>query len=157
DNLGATGTSTPVTFVVNAPPTVSLDSVVQTDPSTVTISASASDVDGTISRVDFYDHGMYLGTVTQAPYTYLWANGVASDAAVSVIAYDNVGAAAVVSQLPKDNPLPCTWTLYLPLPAAGVLYPVNSNVVLSASVSSRVCQGEPPSVIDHVEFYDGSV
>ena len=46
-------------------------------PATISISANASDSDGTISRVDFYQGATLLGTRTAAPYTITWS-GVAA-------------------------------------------------------------------------------
>jgi beta-glucosidase len=57
----------------------------------ITINATASDTDGTITRVEFYEGANYLGQDTSAPYTYLW-NSV-TDGCYTLIAkaVDNVG------------------------------------------------------------------
>ena len=55
----------------NQPPTIALTgpdtSVSYTAPANVTISADASDADGTISSVDFYQNGTLLGSVSTPP------------------------------------------------------------------------------------------
>jgi hypothetical protein len=92
DNLKVTQSGT----TTNQPPTVTLTSPTNgssfTVPATVTVSASASDADGTISKVEFYNGTTLLYTDTAAPYTYTWSSVAAGTYAVKAIAYDNVGA-----------------------------------------------------------------
>jgi hypothetical protein len=61
----------------NAPPTVSITSpadntVFPLAPVDITITASASDSDGSIVKVEFYADGVLLGEDTTAPYTFAW-------------------------------------------------------------------------------------
>ncbi|MGH7752605.1 MAG: Ig-like domain-containing protein, partial [Gemmatimonadales bacterium] len=72
DNAGDQTLSAAVAITVNAQPTVSITSpasgtVVQA-PGAVTLTASASDSDGTVTRVDFYRDGILIGTDTSSPY-----------------------------------------------------------------------------------------
>src|SRR5690606_37803385 len=64
--------------VPNDNPTVSLTSPLTTDvftsPATVTISATASDTDGTVSKVEFFSGTTKLGEATSTPYTLEWTN-----------------------------------------------------------------------------------
>ena len=63
--------------MVNTPPAVSITSSANgasfTGPA-ITITASASDSDGNVSRVDFYSGTGLIGTATSAPYTINWNN-----------------------------------------------------------------------------------
>lgn len=64
------------------PPLVGITSPAQNSffmavPATINISASASDSDGMVVRVDFYSGSSLLGTATAAPYTFTWS-GVSS-------------------------------------------------------------------------------
>ncbi len=70
--------STDVPATSNNAPTVTI-----TDPlsnttfaagSTIVIDASASDTDGIVSKVDFYQGTTLLGTDTSIPYTFAWNN-----------------------------------------------------------------------------------
>jgi chitinase len=63
-------------------------------PATVTISATASDADGTISKVGFYNGTTLLSEVSAAPYTYTWSNVAAGAYSITAKATDNSGAAA---------------------------------------------------------------
>lgn len=71
------GESTP-----NVAPTVSISSpassTVFTDGDVVTITASASDSDGSISNVEFFVDGVSVGTDATSPYSINWTIGVGS-------------------------------------------------------------------------------
>lgn len=72
-------TSSVVTTIVNAPPLVSLSApttghVYSPAPATITFTAVASDPDGTVREVAFYNGGVWLGTVKTSPYTFTWSN-----------------------------------------------------------------------------------
>ena len=59
-------------------PTVDIQSpdnhTIQTEGSSVEITASASDVDGSIAKVEFYQNDVKLGEADTAPYTFTWEN-----------------------------------------------------------------------------------
>ena len=40
-----------------------------TAPATTTVTATASDADGTVTKVDFYANGILIGTDTTSPYS----------------------------------------------------------------------------------------
>ena len=65
----------------NPPPNVSITSPAngtsQAGPASFTINATASDSNGTVSRVDFYAGGTLLGSDTSSPYSFNWT-GVAA-------------------------------------------------------------------------------
>ncbi|MBC7450218.1 MAG: discoidin domain-containing protein [Cytophagales bacterium] len=60
--------------------------------STITIGASASDPDGSISKVEFYGGSTLINTATAAPYTILWPATTAGTYTITAKAYDNAGA-----------------------------------------------------------------
>lgn len=84
-----------VTSTANVSPTVSLTA--PTDNSTfveekpVTLSATASDFDGTITQVDFYQGTTLISSATTVPYTATW-NPVAGNYVITAKATDNGGA-----------------------------------------------------------------
>ncbi|MBX9808678.1 MAG: carbohydrate-binding protein, partial [Flavobacteriaceae bacterium] len=84
-----------VTNTANALPTVSLvtpaDNSTFTEGKLVSITANASDFDGTIQQVDFYQGSTLISTDTTAPYVATW-NPVAGNYALTVKATDNDGA-----------------------------------------------------------------
>jgi hypothetical protein len=98
DNDGAVTTTTPArTITVNALPTASITSpaneAVFPRRPTITISATATDADGTVTSVEFRDGTRVLGRDTTAPYAYTWSNVASGTHTLRVRATDNAGAA----------------------------------------------------------------
>ncbi|WP_233261922.1 glycosyl hydrolase family 18 protein [Vitiosangium sp. GDMCC 1.1324] len=60
--------------------------------STITLTANASDTDGSIARVEFFAGTTKLGEDTSAPYSLAWSNVAAGTYALTVRATDNSGA-----------------------------------------------------------------
>ena len=87
----------------NTPPVVTLTApaanATYSAPATVTISATASDADGTVSKVGFYNGSTLLTEVTAAPYSYTWSNVAAGTYAITAKATDNSGASATSSSV----------------------------------------------------------
>jgi hypothetical protein len=86
-------------MTANQLPTVSLKTPANNStyvaPAIVPLYAVASDPDGTIAKVEFYNGGTLLGTATSAPYTYAWTAVGAGSYPVAAKAYDNQGATTV--------------------------------------------------------------
>ena len=80
----------------NAPPTVSITApssgATYTTPASITITANASDSDGTVSKVEFYQGATKLGEDTGAPYSYTWSAVGAGSYSLTAKATDNGGA-----------------------------------------------------------------
>ena len=101
DNDNATKTSSPVILNVtaqpaNAPPTVSItkptDGTSVTLGAAVTLEAFASDSDGTVARVEFFDGATKLGEATSSPYSIVWSNAPLGGHTLTARATDNLGA-----------------------------------------------------------------
>ncbi len=60
----------------------------------IRLSASASDSDGTVRQVKFYENGSLLGADTSSPYVFNWANASVGSHDVYVVAVDNDGLTA---------------------------------------------------------------
>ena len=77
----------------NLPPTVSITSptsnAVFTAPANITIDATATDADGTISKVEFYQGTTLLNTDTSAPFTYTWPSVGSGTYSLTAKATDN--------------------------------------------------------------------
>lgn len=82
-------------------PTVALttpaSNTVFTAPATIHITATASDADGTIAKVEFYSGTTKLGEDATAPYAYDWQNVAAGSYEITAVATDNVGNKATSS------------------------------------------------------------
>ena len=90
-------TSAPVSVLVNAPPTVALtspaDGATFTAPADVTVTASASDTDGAVGKVEFYQGATKIGEDTTAPYQVTWTGVAAGVYNLTARATDDRGAA----------------------------------------------------------------
>jgi hypothetical protein len=60
--------------------------------SNVVINATASDPDGSVAKVEFYQGTTLLSTSTVAPYTYTWVNPAAGSYVLTAKAYDALNA-----------------------------------------------------------------
>jgi hypothetical protein len=100
DNGGASATSAAVNVTVNPamnpPPAVSITSPANgatfTAPANITINATASDSNGTVTRVEFLAGTTLLGSDTTAPYSFNWTNVAAGSYSLTARAFDNGGA-----------------------------------------------------------------
>lgn len=81
----------------NNPPSASITSPANnasfTGPANITINANASDSDGTVSQVEFFQGGTLLGTDPSSPYSFVWNNVPQSSYpyAITARATDNRG------------------------------------------------------------------
>jgi hypothetical protein len=93
--------SVSTTITVNAVPTVTMTSPVAGNsylaPASITLAASASDADGSVTRVDFYANGVLTGSATAVPYAYQWTSVAIGSYALTAVATDNQGATTTSS------------------------------------------------------------
>jgi uncharacterized protein (DUF2141 family) len=68
-----------------------------TAPASLTLSATASDVNGSITRVEFYAGTTLIGSDTGSPYSVSWSNVAAGAYSIKAVARDNGGATTVSS------------------------------------------------------------
>jgi hypothetical protein len=161
DNRSTTSTSAAVNVVVtaapppNTPPTVSLVTPAAGTqyfaPAKITLQASASDADGAVAKVEFYQATTLLGTVTAPPYSFDWMNVGPGSYSVSAKATDNRGAVSTSSSVPvtvvtKPNTPP---SITLTAPATGRIYYAPATIVLTATAS------DSDGSIGRVDFYQG--
>lgn len=103
DDDGVTSTSGSVGITINASPAISLTSPVNgatfAPASDITLTAAASDSDGSISKVDFYADGTLIGTATAAPFNYIWSGVPSGHYSLAAVATDDRGAATTSSPI----------------------------------------------------------
>lgn len=91
-----TATFSDVGSAVNQPPSVALSAAANgTNGSPMNLLARASDADGSIARVVFYDGSNELGTVSASPFNLSWTPSSTGRHELSARATDNDGATAV--------------------------------------------------------------
>jgi len=154
DSTGATSTSTAVSITINPhiAPTVSITSpgnnVSYTAPANITLTATASATNATISKVSFYNGTTLLGTATSSPYTYIWTNVSAGGYSLTAIATDSTGAtgtSSAVSITVNSNAAPTV-----------ILNTYIYSYTAPAIVYMTATASEIGGTITKVEFYNGS-
>jgi hypothetical protein len=65
-----------------------------TEPAIITINASASDSDGAVDKVEFFQGGTKLGEDTGAPFSYVWSDVPIGTYQLHAVATDNFGGQA---------------------------------------------------------------
>ncbi len=97
----------------NAVPAVSITSPSNNanfaSPASITFNANATDADGRITNVQFYNGSTLLGSNAASPYSYTWTNVAAGTYTITAAATDDKGAKTtsspitiVVTEKPKD-------------------------------------------------------
>jgi hypothetical protein len=157
DDKGGKTTSNPITVTVvnpNQSPTVSITSPVNnsgyTEPATITIQANASDPDGTIQKVEFYNGTIKLGESTSSPFGYTWSGVIAGTYTITAKAYDNQNAittSAPVTVIVNANQAP---TVSITSPADQDKFNENATITITAAAN------DPDGSIQKVEFYFGA-
>jgi chitinase len=139
----------------NATPTVSITSPANNAsfnaPASITINATATDSDGTISKVDFYNGTTLLGTDTSSPYSFTWTNVAAGSYALTARATDNgnaTGTSSVINVTVNNvsNPPPTT---SITAPANGATFTAPANITINANASDN-------GSVTKVDFYNGT-
>jgi RHS repeat-associated protein len=157
DSAGGVTTSAPHSITVqaaNALPAVSLVSPIVnqnfTAPANVTLTATASDTDGTVNKVEFFQGATLIGTATAAPYTVTWNSVPAGSYSLTAKATDDLGgmwtsAARTITVTTNLAP-----TVNLTAPAAGASYVAPAAITLSATAA------DTDGTIAKVEFFQGA-
>jgi hypothetical protein len=158
DNLGGAGTSAASTITVtagNTPPTASLtsptDGATFAAPATVNLAATASDADGTVTKVEFFNDATKLGEDSSAPYSFTWSGVAAGTYTLTARATDNLGgvgtSAASTITVTAGNTPP---TVNITSPADGAVFAWKPTITVTATAS------DADGSVAKVEFRDGT-
>jgi RHS repeat-associated protein len=155
DNSGRTASNS-VSFTVNAMPVVNILTPTNLqsylEVTNVTVSASASDSDGSISQVQFYYTNHLLGTITTTGvngfYNLTWSNRFPAYYPITAVATDNRGASGV-STIRVFKVIPTN-----PPPIVAITYPTNNSVFAPGSdITIRATATNWPALVTNVEFF----
>ncbi|WP_050855606.1 Ig-like domain-containing protein, partial [Gillisia limnaea] len=111
------------TYDVNTPPAVSItapaNNATFTAPATIVINATASDTDGTIAKVEFFQGTTKLGEDLSSPYSFSWSNAPAGTYSLTARASDDKtattnSAAVNVTVNPDPGGFGCPCTVFEP-------------------------------------------
>jgi RHS repeat-associated protein len=152
DNNSGVTTSTVVNITVDAPPTVSITAPANNAvflPSTnVTITATATDAGGSVSKVDFFDGATLIGTDTTSPYSIVWASPAPGTHTVTARATDNLGVATTSAIITVRIDSPATVSITAPANNAVIVAPASFSITASAA--------DGDGTVSKVEFLEGA-
>ena len=145
---------------VNKPPVIAITSPTKSlafvAPATITIEVTASDSDGSISKVEFYNGNLKIGDGSPGSFYFIWKEVPEGTYSLTAVATDNLNAktvsAAVVVVVEKSadaiNQLP---TVDITSPGKSKKYKNHDNIVITAQAS------DPDGTISKVELKNGGV
>lgn len=156
DNLGNVATSAPIAIsVVGAAPSVSLTSPTAgaafSVGSAIALEVSASDTDGSISKVEYFAGATKLGESTVAPFSFSWSGAAAGPYSLTAKATDNDGYATTSSAVAitvNAVGTPPTVALTSPLASDSFYAPASVNLAANAN--------DADGSITKVEFFNGA-
>ena len=162
DNQGAVSTSAVANVTVyppNQPPAVSLTSPVNnstwTAPANITLTATATDPDGSVSTVRFYSGATLLNTDAASPWTFMWTGVSSGTYQLRAVAQDNQGATSTstvvnITVYSSGTPVNQPPTVNLTSPVNGSTYTAPATIALAATAS------DPDGTVVNVRFYQGN-
>ena len=140
----------------NQPPTVTLTAPASgstfTAPATITLSATASDPENRLSKVDFYNGSTLLGTDTTAPFSFTWNSVAAGTYQLKATATDadSGSASSAVATVTVGSVTNQPPTVSLTAPTNGSTFTAPAAITLSATAS------DPENRLSKVDFFNGS-
>ena len=165
---GAGGTGGGSTIIVNPPPAGDLPpgvTLVAPSPgATVTagnpllIEASVTDADGFVTRVQFFDGPILIGTVEQFPFRIIWTPPAAGTASLTAVATDNAGASTVSGAVqltvvsPGGGPPPPNQA-----PTVEITSPTNGSVfTVGTSIDVQIESSDGDGSVVLIDLFEGS-
>jgi hypothetical protein len=123
-----------------------------TAPATVDLAATASDSDGTVAKVEFFNGAAKLGEDTSAPYNFTWSDVPSGNYSITARATDNLGgittsASAAITVNSASNAAP---TAVITSPPDGAVFAWKPTITITATAT------DSDGVVTRVEFLDGS-
>jgi hypothetical protein len=155
DNVGAVTNSPPVSIIVNqnAAPIAAITAPMTNQAfavgQAITITATASDADGTVAKLEFLADGAVIGSLTAAPFTKSWSSATVGAHMLTVRATDNVGAITLSTPVAITVNSGTSPVVALTSPVAGDTFAARGNFALSATASSA------GGTISRIDFYSG--
>jgi len=162
DNSNNTVTSSLAAIMVSGLPVVSMNAnnSSYTSPATVTLNASASESNGTIAKVAFYNGTSLLGTSNSSPYSLTWNSVAQGSYNLTAVATDSLGVATTSSVvtitvnapvITAAAPVNNAPSIVLTSPISNATYTIPTGIALTSSAIDN------NATISRVDYYAGSV
>lgn len=121
--------------------------------SSITINASASDLDGSVTNVDFYQGANLIGSDNTLPYSFTWNNVAPGNYSLTAKATDNDGLSTVSSPVAvalasASSTAPVIFMVKPSKDTTFTTAPVSFHLIASATAFN--------TTINKVEFFNGS-
>lgn len=150
DAQGAYALSTPVRVRIDAPPVVAVTApasgTIVNVNDVVTLTATASDADGTISRVTFWVDGQFVAEDVAEPYSASWTAAGTGFHLIEAKATDNTGGVTTATTgITVNTPPMARW--YLPTAGSSLGVGVTHQLIVEAN--------DTDGTVTAVEFRDG--
>ncbi len=150
-NVGGSATVTVTIAAANRPPLVTLTAPTSGSnfvaPAVITLTANASDPDGTVSRVDFYDGSTQIGSDSTSPFSINWTASAARAYVFGAVAVDNQGATAAAPSVSVTVTSPSR-------PSTAIFEPSADNASVTHYVLDVFLGGSNPSTATPVATQD---
>lgn len=120
-------------------------------PATINLAATASDSDGTIAKVEFFQGATKIGEDTSEPYEFAWTGVISGTYSLTAVATDNVG-----SQTTSPAEDIIVTNANNVAPSVSLTSPANNATILTNSVALAANAADTDGVVSKVEFFNGA-
>lgn len=120
-------------------------------PLDIKLAATATDADGSISKVELYNGETLLRTENSPPYSWLWKDVPVGEYTITAKAYDNDGLVTTSSPVHITVAANKAPTVNIITPADNQTFTEPANIHLEAIAK------DPDGAINKVDFYNGEI
>ncbi|MFB9058205.1 glycosyl hydrolase family 18 protein [Mariniflexile ostreae] len=118
----------------------------------ITITANATDIDGDITKVEFYNDDVLIGEDTSAPYAFSWMNVAPGNYTIKAKAFDNQNYSATSSVSIRVSRTGGNQT-----PMVSIISPKNGETFTAGTIINIAANvTDTDGTIKTVEFYNGT-
>lgn len=117
---------------------------------TVPLTASASDADGSVAKVDFYVNSVKVGTSSASPHTFNWTATTAGAYTIYAIAADNLGKTGKSAEITVQAIVAGSPVITLDAPVDG------AQIMAGDALALKAIATDSDGTIANVEFFDGT-
>jgi uncharacterized repeat protein (TIGR02059 family) len=143
----------------NSPPVINISSPTKSStsfiaPATITIDANATDADGSVIKVEFFNGTSKLAERTSAPWSFTWKEVAEGTYSIMAIATDNSN--SQTSSEPVRVVVEKSAPAVNQIPSVAISTPGNNGVFDSpALISITASAYDPDGTVEKVEYYIG--